>query len=331
MNILVTGATGFLGRHLLPRLAADGHTLRALSRDPLAEVKDATVFGGDILKPESLAEALDGVEVLVHAAGLVSFDAKDARAMWRVHVEGTEILLAAAKKAGVKRVVYISTSGTVAVSEEQDTVATEDSPSPLPIIKAWPYYRSKLFAEQTALSHSELGFPVVCLNPSLLLGPGDEPEGSSTESVRRFLDDQVPASPPGTISFVDVRDVAEAIAAALVGGQGGRRYLLSGSNMTFKEYYARLARIADKRPPMAALPAVTRRLVSWLPGIEAMTALVGASLSKDELDIACHNWSASSDRAEEELGWQPRDPLATLEDTVFDIRAREGELAPWLR
>lgn len=331
MNILVTGATGFLGRHLLARLAKTGHTVRALSRDPLARVKDATVFGGDILKPETLAEPLKDVEVLIHAAGLVSFDAKDARAMWRVHVEGTENLLSAAKEAGVKRVVYLSTSGTVAVSDDADHIGTEDDPSPLHITKAWPYYRSKLFAEQAALRHSAPDFPVICLNPSLLLGPGDDRDGQSTDSVRRFLDDQVPASPPGTLSFVDVRDVSEAVVAAMSTGLGGRRYLLSGANMPFKSFYGRLARITDKPAPMAAMPAITRKLVSWLPGIDRVTALVGAELSKEELEISCHNWSASSARAESELGWSSRDPQLTLEDTVFDIKAREGELAPWLR
>ena len=331
MNILVTGATGFLGRHIIQRLQDSGHDVRALSRDPLAQVKGATVFGGDILKPETLAEALDSVEVLIHSAGLVSFDPADAHTMWRVHVEGTDTLLKAAREAGVKRVIYISTSGTVAVSDDKDFLGTEDSPEPLPIIKAWPYYRSKLFAEQCALSHSAPGFPVICLNPSLLLGPGDDDDGQSTESVRRFLDDQVPASPPGTISFVDVRDVAEAVLATLTKGSGGRRYLLSGGNYTFKDYYARMSRIADKPAPMAALPRVTRKLVAWFPGIDKVTSLVGASLSKEELDIACHNWSASSARAEAELDWTARDPQRTLEDTIFDLKAREGDMAPWLR
>lgn len=331
MNILVTGATGFLGRHLVPRLAEGGHTVRALSRNPHADIVGATVVQGDILDPDTLPGVLDGIDLLIHAAGLVSYDPDDARAMWRVHVEGTDNLLAAAKEAGVRRVVYVSTSGTVAISDDMDHVGTEDDPEPLHLIKGWPYYRSKLFAEQRALAHSGPGFPVISLNPSLLLGPGDEADGPSTASVRRFLDDEVPASPPGIISFVDVRDVAEAIVQAIAKGRGGRRYLLAGANLPFKEYYGRLARITDKSPPMAAMPKVTRKLVGWIPGIEKLSALVGAELTQEELDIACHNWSASSDRARDELGWTPRDPLRTLEDTVFDLKAREGELAPWLR
>ena len=93
MNILVTGATGFLGRHIIQSLQDSEHDVRALSRDPLAQITGATVFGGDILKPETLAEALDSVEILVHSAGLVSFEPEDAHTMWRVHVEGTDNLL----------------------------------------------------------------------------------------------------------------------------------------------------------------------------------------------------------------------------------------------
>jgi hypothetical protein len=92
-----------------------------------------------------------------------------------------------------------------------------------------------------------------------------------------------------------------------------------------------MSRIADKPAPMAALPRITRKLVAWFPGIDKVTSLVGASLSKEELDIACHNWSASSARAEAELDWTARDPQRTLEDTIFDLKAREGDMAPWLR
>lgn len=329
MNILVTGASGFLGRHILEQLRGEDHTVRALSRDPLAEVAHGTVFGGDILKPETLAAPLEGVDVLIHAAGLVSFEPEDARAMWRVHVEGTDNLLTAAKAAGVKRVIYISTSGTVAVSDDPDFVGTERSPSPLSIVRAWPYYRSKLFAEQCALGHSSDAFPVICLNPSLLLGPGDE-DGQSTDSVRRFLDDRVPASPPGTLSFVDVRDVAAAVMMCMTAGEAGERYLLSSGNISFQDYYARLSRICDKPAPMLTMPSMTRKMLPWLPGLEKVTDLLGASLSKEELDIACHNWTASADKAIRDLGWTHMDLQQTLEDTVADLQAREGMMAPWM-
>ena len=332
MNILFTGASGFLGRHTVPALLAAGHTVRALSRRPEGVTLDgAEVVAGDVLDPGTLAPALEGVDAVIHAAGLVSHSIDDADAMLRLHLTGTENVLDAAKAAGVRRVVYLSTSGTVAVTDDMDAVLDERAPSPLRLVKAWPYYRSKLFAEQAALARDAKGFAVVSLNPSLLLGPGDDAEGQSTAPIRRFLDGEVPASPPGTLSFVDVRDVAAAIVSALTAGRGGRRYLLGGANMPFRELYARLARIADKPVPLANMPALTRRLLPWMPGFDQLSRLAGAELSKEELELACHNWSLDSQRAQDELGWTARDPLRTLEDTVDDIQAREGAFAPWVR
>ncbi|MEL6347616.1 MAG: NAD-dependent epimerase/dehydratase family protein [Myxococcota bacterium] len=331
MKLFITGGTGYLGRHLIPRLARDGHELTVLSRDPARVIDGAQTAPGDILTPETLGPAMAGADALIHAAGKVSHDLDDAEEMWRLHVTGTENILDAAEAAGVKRVVYLSTSGTVAVSDDPDFLGTENSPDPLRFVRSWPYYRSKLFAEQIALKRSAPAFKVICLNPSLLLGPGDDAEGNSTVSIRRFLDGQVPACPPGGLSFVDVRDVADAVAVSLTKGRAGKRYLLSGGNMTFRQFYNRLARIADKPAPMVNMPSVTRKALSWIPGFDQITAFVGAELSKEEMELACHYWYADPSRAEDVLGWTGRDPQRTLEDTVHDIQQREGQrFAPWV-
>src|SRR3954454_24208851 len=115
----------------------------------------------------------------------------------------------ASRRAGVKRVVVASTSGTVALSEKS-VVANEESPVPSALISRFPYYRSKLYGEQEALSHNRDGLEVVSVNPSLLLGPGDV-YGSSTGDVRLFLDRAVPAVPQGGLSYVDARDAADAL------------------------------------------------------------------------------------------------------------------------
>ena len=104
------------------------------------------------------------------------------------------------------------------MSDQPDFVGTEEGPSPERFIQAWPYYRAKRYAEHLALSAADEDLEVVCLNPSLLLGPGDEPAGASTHAVRVFLDEGVPIAPPGGISFVDVRDVAQAIGLAIHAG-----------------------------------------------------------------------------------------------------------------
>ena len=196
MKVLVTGATGFLGSHLVRTLQASGHDVVPFARST----------GGNVLDGQSVRRGADGCIAAFHCAGRVSRRPEDAEDLYRLHVEGTKITLDACAEAGVKRVVVASTSGTVAVSDDPEHVGKEDAAAPIGIVSRWPYYRAKLFAERAALERNRPGFEVVSVNPSLLLGPGDV-NGSSTQDVRLLLEGAVPAVPAGGLSFVDARDV----------------------------------------------------------------------------------------------------------------------------
>lgn len=311
MKLLVTGASGFLGRHLIERLATE-HDVVGLCRRPGSADR---LVAGDVLDRASLAEPMEGCDAVVHAAGAVSHRQADADWLYEVHVTGTSNVLAAAAEAGVERVVHVSTSGTVAVSE-QEAVLDEASPDPLAVIARWPYYRVKRTAEKAALAAG-----AVVLNPTLLLGPGDVDE-SSTKSVRLLLEGGLSALPKGGLSFVDVRDVADAVALALVQGTAGERYLLGAVNLTLTDYYERLARIAGVQPPWLQLPSKTRKLVSWLPDAARRAVADRFGVDEVELQMASHYWYLDNAKARRELGWAPRDPGETLTDTVVDVRAR---------
>ena len=324
MRIAITGSTGFLGRHVVERLSGN-HELVCISRSGHAP-DGCTPKKIDIVNGRGLKAAFSKVDVVVHAAGIVSHELARAEETWAVHVVGTEKVLEAAKSAKVRRVVYLSTSGTLAVSDDPNVVATEAGPVPESIISRWPYYRSKLYAEQVAMSYSTP--EVVCLNPSLLLGPGDTIGGVSTHSVRVFLDHGIPFAPSGGISFVDVRDVASAVERALTHGEAGSRYLLAGANMRFVEFYAKLARITGRSEPLLSMPTVTGKALQWFPqwGKESGISMgIGPSISREDLELASHYWYADSAKATAELNWMPRDPMATLEDTAFDILDRQNK------
>ena len=311
MKILVTGATGFLGRHLMRRLSAE-HEVTGLARNQPWDTPYRYVRG-DVLRRDSLEPHLAGVDVLVHAAGRVSHHERDAVALWDLHVNGTANALDAAKAAGVRRVVYLSTSGTVAVGRTFE-VRDESSPSPLRTIQPWPYYRSKLFAEEEALRRAAPGFEVVSLNPSLLLGPGDHDQ-ESTRSVHLFLQGRLNSVPPGGVSFVDVRDAADAVALALTRGASGSRYLLGAANWTWTAFYEQLAHLSGLQPPLMVLPRITRRFTGLLPAEVPAAFEHLMPISRAELDLACHCWYLDSRRARADLGWQSRDPAETLLDT----------------
>ena len=323
-KIFVTGASGFLGQHLLSTLKHRGFEYTALSRSSDEE----GFVHGDILDAEGLDVLMEGHDILIHAAGLVSHDPKDSDLLWKLHVNGTRNVLESAQNAGISRVIYLSTSGTVAVSKEEQEI-TEQGESPLPIIKEWPYYRSKLFAEDMAMSFQSADMEILSLNPSLLLGPGDRYDGESTKSVRLLLDKQMPVSPSGGLAFVDVRDVVEAIILAFTKGRSGERYLLNGSNMPFGEYYKRLARIAEVPAPLMTMPKQTKGILGLFPKWNDVGGALGLDISRQDLLLASHYWYCDCSKARSELLWVPRDPLTTLSDTVHDIKKKREQYNPW--
>lgn len=313
MRALVTGATGFLGTHLVRRLEATGYDVVPFSLSS----------GGDVLDADSVRKAAEGCAVAFHCAGKVSRDPEDAEELYRVHVEGTATTLDACRAAGVRRVVVASSSGTVAVSDDEEYVATEDDPAPLGIVGRWPYYRAKLFAERAALERNSDGFDVLSVNPSLLLGPGDV-KGSSTDDVRRFLDGGVHVAPAGGISFVDVRDAAEAMRLAMDLGRPGHRYLVGACNLTLRDFFARLSRICGVPEPWLTIPRSRELARAGAAFMERAAAKVGwrAAVDPVSAEMAQCFWYADSTKATGELGWNARDPNATLHDTVEDLRVR---------
>ena len=332
-RVLVSGAAGFVGSHVVRALVARRVEVVALVRQaglPL-ESSSVHVARGDVLDRDAVREAARGCDGAIHCAGRVSRSPHDADEMRRLHVLGTRSLLDGCEAAGVARVAIASTSGTVAVSEDPDHVATEDDPTPYRLVNQWPYYRAKLWAEEAALARSRRGLEIMAVNPSLVLGPGDA-RGSSTEDVRLFLERKVAAIPSGGISYVDARDAAEAMVLALERGKGGRRYLVGACNVTVRELFARLERVSGVKGPWATLPREATKIAGAL--LERFAAAVGREPVVDAvgLELARHFWYLDSSRAERELGWSPRDPIATLADTVADLRSRgvvwpDGRLA----
>lgn len=321
---LVTGATGFLGSHLVGQLRDAGHDVVALCRGDAESLKNKgiSVAMGDVLDGASVAAAAKGCDGLFHCAGLVSRKLDDAALMMRVHVNGTRTTLEAAKNAGVKRVVVASTSGTIAVSDQDETM-DESHPTPTGFIGRWPYYRSKLYGEMAALELNAPEFQVISVNPSLLLGPGDL-RGSSTNDVKLFLEQKVQAVPAGGMSFVDVRDAAAGLIAAMQQGRGGERYLLSGCNLSVRDFFGKLERLSGVKAPWMPMPASPELAKLAVRFMDKVVDRLGGKQPVDEetVDVAQHYWYCDWSKAEKELHFKPRDPMETLRDTIDDLRVR---------
>ena len=323
MRILVTGATGFLGSHLLGELArrGDGLPLRVFSqrRTPVLDRYGVDICTGSITRAEDVARALDGVTHIYHLAGFVSRDPDDGHRMHAVHVDGTRILCAAAAKAGVQRIVLVSTSGTVAVSERADECPDEDSPAPLSIIARWPYYASKYYQEEAARRFCGDTVELVTVNPSLLLGPGDDRVGSTRE-VLSFLSGDIKLVPEGGLNFVDARDVAAFLPLAMEKGQPGRRYLLGGHNMTFAEYFDRLERLSKAYSPRLKVKSDVALFAARAQDLLLRALGRTPPIEPSAVEMAKYFWYFTGDRARSELGFSPREASDTLFDTIAYVR-----------
>jgi len=332
MKALVTGATGFLGIHLVDALLARGAEVVVFARDDAAsrlrkkelEDKGVRIAWGDLLEGSNVADAARGCDALFHCAGRVSRDPKDAAALQRIHVDGTKIAFDAARAAGIKRVVMASTSGVVCVTDDGDEVRDEKFPPPMDLIGRWPYYRTKLFAEVAAFERNKPDFEVVCVNPALLLGPGDA-IGSSTGDVADFLERRLPVVPGGGISFVDARDAAAAMVLAWDLGRAGHRYLVASQNLTMQSFCDKLERLSGVKGPALRVPVRSPGLVRLGAGLldkarETVRSL--PSIDAVRAEMASYFWYVDSTKARTELGWVPRDPVETLADTIEDLRSR---------
>lgn len=322
-KILITGGTGFLGAHIVRQfLDAGEKNLRVMASSVPEWMKDAGVKAveGSVTDPEHVAKACKNVSAIFHLAGKVSRDNEDAAAMNKIHLEGTRVLCEAAKEAGVKTMILASSSGTIAVSEDEQ-IFDETFPQPVDIISRWAYYASKYYQERTALENFDGdGRKLIILNPSLLLGPDDE-RLSSTKPVLDFLARKIPYSPSGGLNFVDVRDAAAAFIAALEKGRHQEKYLLGAANMPFAEFFGRLERLSGVSAPMLKVP---KKLA--MAGSSFISSIYknwgkASPVAPNEVEQAEYYWYFDSSKAWEELGFSPRDPQETLQDTITYLRS----------
>lgn len=320
---LITGGTGFLGSHLVRQLVEEGaRDIRVMATsipDWLVDLGVETCEGS-ITNPEDVKRAVHGISDIYHLAGRVARERDQGREMYALHVEGTRLLCDSAKAAGARNIVLASTSGTIAVTDDGEVIPDESFPPPLNIISRWPYYASKMYQEMAALErfHGK-GLRLVIMNPSLLLGPGDD-RLSSTKVVLDFLARKINAIPTGGLSFIDVRDAAQAFRAAMKKGRHGERYLLGAANWTFARFFGRLERLSKVAAPKLALPS--KLVVTGATLIDSLFKQwdMESPVEPGAIEMAQHFWYLNCAKATRELSFRPRDPGETLHDTIAYIR-----------
>jgi dihydroflavonol-4-reductase len=316
---LVTGGTGFLGRHLLPATPGALTLVRARSRweavAQFPEYENAVPIFGEVAAPDQWSAHVEGVSTIVHMAALVRHSRRGADEVYRTNVDGTLAMVRLASQLGA-RLIFISTSGTVGCFPTPELQADEDAPYCSDTIKRWPYYDSKMRAEiQARELAGKLGVELVIARLPVLLGPGDH-VGRSTHLIARLMAGNQRFLMRGGIAFTDVRDVATGLATIIATDAPRPLYHLAGTNWSLSEFFLRCADLANAEVPRIYLPAVVARLMARMADDAAR--LVGArSWFPDPVvvEMASRYWGFRS-RWAHEIGFAARPASATLHDTI---------------
>ena len=252
---LVTGGTGFVGRAVVEELLAAGREVRVLVRNPrhpaLKGLAVETVRG-DLKDPASLKAAVQGCDQVFHVAADYRLWVPDPEEMYAVNVQGTKDLMATAAAAGVSRIVYTSTVGTLG-NPGDGTPGTEDTPVTIEEMVGH-YKRSKFLAEQAVLEFARQGLPVVLVHPSAPVGPWDSRPTPTGQIIVDFLRGRMPAYLETGLNLVHVRDVAKGHLLAAERGRIGEKYILGHRNMSLSEILHLLAEISGRPAPKVRLP-----------------------------------------------------------------------------
>ena len=311
---LVTGASGFLGWHVARLLVERGYSVRALVRagSRITDLECERVLG-DLRDAESLARAAAGCGLVFHVAADYRLWARHPEELYRSNVEGTRNLLAAARRAGVERVVYTSTVGCIGIP--RGAMGDEDTPVTLEEM-AGDYKRSKFLAERAAVESARDGLPVVIVNPTAPIGDHDVKPTPTGQIVLDFLNGDMPAFIDTGLNVVDARDAARGHLLACERGRTGERYILGSENLTLAEILGKLAKITGRKAPTVRLPYA----VAYCAGAcsTAWAGLTGRPprVPMDAVRMARKKMWVTHEKARRELGYQPGPADAALARAV---------------
>lgn len=294
MRVLITGATGYLGRAIVPALVAAGHAPVVFARRASASGLPGTPIDGDVRDRTALAEAARGVDAAIHAAALVSIWRARREDFDEINVGGLQNMIDACEAAGVGRLVYTSSFLALPPAGRTDPLVLND------------YQRTKAAARTVAIAAAARGLPIVSLYPGVIYGPGVTTEGNL---VGRLVHDHLRGQLPGLIgaqriwSFAFVTDVAGAHVTALERGRPGGEYMLGGENAPQLRAFQIVEQLTGRRPPRN-IPYPAAMLAGLIEEVRAAIRSRPPRLTRGAVAIFRHDWPLDSRTSIEELGYR---------------------------
>lgn len=315
---LVTGATGFVGAAVARALLAQGWQVRALVRSGSDRRNVAALaveqVVGELTDAGSLERACDGCGAVFHVAADYRLWAPQPQVLYRTNVDGTGNLLDAAQRAGVRRVVYTSSVATVGIPAD-GSPGREDTPVSLAAMIGH-YKRSKFLAEERAREAAARGVPVVIVNPSTPIGPGDVKPTPTGQIVLDAARGRTPAYVDTGLNIVHVDDVAAGHLLAFHRGRIGERYILGGEDMTLRQILTLIAELVGRSPPRIRLPHGAVLPVAYVAELYARLTGRPTRVTVEGVRMARKRMFFTSDKAQRELGYRSRPAPQAFTDAL---------------
>ncbi|MCB0520877.1 MAG: SDR family oxidoreductase [Lewinellaceae bacterium] len=328
MKYLLTGATGFIGVELAKQLAQDGHTVHALFRNEtktarLKSFENVRLFKGDILDTDSLSGALKGCDGVFHTAAFAKPWDKDSQTFYKHNVQGSLNVFEAARKAGVKRIVFTSTAGVI--SPSNGVASNENTPRKLDYFTH--YERSKAQAEEEVAKLVKDGLAIITVNPTRVYGPGQLAQSNGvTKMIKLYLQGKFKILPGngksvGNYAFID--DVVQGHIKAMQKGKPGERYILGGENISFADFFDLLSDLTGKSSKLYKMPIPVMRVAAKAMEIRANLTGSPPLLTPPWVERYMYNWELSSEKAIRQLDYHItpiEEGLSTTIDWIFKNR-----------
>ncbi|MFA5290571.1 MAG: NAD-dependent epimerase/dehydratase family protein [Candidatus Izemoplasmatales bacterium] len=324
MKVLVTGANGFLGSHIVRELLAKGYEVRAFilphtSQDSLKGLV-YEVYEGNLLEREDISKALDACDYVIHTAAITDVWPSKNQLSWQINYEVVKNLVGEIKKKPIRKMIHVGTANSFGFGSidhpGNETCAYNGGKYGL------DYMDSKKAAQDYLLSEAkrDTPFPVVIMNPTFMIGENDTKPGPG-EMIISVMEGKVPGYAAGGRCFAAVKDVAQACVKAIEKGEIGECYITGGVNLCYRDFFRLIAKVANIRPPKLKIPTWLAILFASLMEWTAKLQKKKPKLTKTMAKISGDGHYYSSEKARRDLGYQESDLEIALREAVSWYRS----------